>query len=37
MHLTKFSDYALRVLMFAAAQDGQRVTIEETAATILAG
>jgi Rrf2 family transcriptional regulator, nitric oxide-sensitive transcriptional repressor len=33
MHLTKFSDYALRVLMLAAAHEDQRVTIEETAAT----
>ena len=33
MHLTKFSDYALRVLMLAAARDGMRLTIEETAAT----
>lgn len=32
MHLTKFSDYALRVLMLAAAQGDERVTIEETAA-----
>ena len=33
MHLTKFSDYALRVLMLAAARDGMRLTIEETALT----
>ena len=33
MHLTKFSDYALRVLMLAAAQNGSRVTIDETATT----
>jgi Rrf2 family nitric oxide-sensitive transcriptional repressor len=31
MHLTKFSDYALRVLMLAAAKDGERLTIEDTA------
>jgi Rrf2 family transcriptional regulator, nitric oxide-sensitive transcriptional repressor len=33
MHLTKFSDYALRVLMLAAAREEERVTIEETAET----
>jgi Rrf2 family transcriptional regulator, nitric oxide-sensitive transcriptional repressor len=33
MHLTKFSDYALRVLLLAAARGEQRVTIEETATT----
>jgi len=33
MHLTKFSDYALRVLMLAAANGDDRVTIKETAAT----
>jgi Rrf2 family transcriptional regulator, nitric oxide-sensitive transcriptional repressor len=33
MHLTKFSDYALRVLMLAAARGDKRVTIEETALT----
>lgn len=33
MHLTKFSDYALRVLMLAAARGERRVTIEETAVT----
>ncbi len=33
MHLTKFSDYALRVLMLAAARGNDRLTIEETAAT----
>jgi Rrf2 family transcriptional regulator, nitric oxide-sensitive transcriptional repressor len=33
MRLTKFSDYALRVLLFAASVDDRRlVTIEETAA-----
>jgi Rrf2 family nitric oxide-sensitive transcriptional repressor len=32
MHLTKFSDYALRVLMIAAARGDKRLTIEETAA-----
>lgn len=31
MRLTNFSDYALRVLMFAAAQSDRLVTIEETA------
>ncbi len=31
MRLTNFSDYALRLLMFAAAQEGRLVTIEETA------
>jgi Rrf2 family transcriptional regulator, nitric oxide-sensitive transcriptional repressor len=33
MRLTKFSDYALRVLMLAAARQGQRLTIEDTATT----
>ncbi len=32
MRLTNFSDYALRVLMYAAARDGKLITIEETAA-----
>ena len=31
MRLTNFSDYSLRVLMFAAVQDGRLITIEETA------
>jgi Rrf2 family nitric oxide-sensitive transcriptional repressor len=31
MRLTSFSDYVLRVLMFAAAADGRLITIEETA------
>ncbi len=31
MQLTRFSDYALRVLMFAHAADGRVVTIEEMA------
>jgi Rrf2 family nitric oxide-sensitive transcriptional repressor len=31
MQLTRFSDYALRVLMFAHAADGRLVTIEEMA------
>lgn len=31
MRLTNFSDYALRVLMYAAAQGGRLITIEETA------
>ncbi len=31
MRLTTFSDYALRVLMYAAAADGRLITIEETA------
>ena len=31
MRLTHFSDYALRLLMFAASQKGRLVTIEETA------
>ena len=31
MRLTNFSDYALRVLMYAAAQGDRLVTIEETA------
>lgn len=32
MHLTKFSDYSLRVLMLAASREEHRVTIDETAA-----
>jgi len=32
MRLTKFSDYALRVLLLAASRPGRNVTIEETAA-----
>ncbi|MBK5928247.1 Rrf2 family transcriptional regulator [Rhodobaculum claviforme] len=31
MRLTKFSDYALRVLLYAASRPGTLVTIEETA------
>lgn len=31
MRLTNFSDYALRVLMYAAAREGELITIEETA------
>ena len=31
MRLTHFSDYALRVLMYAAAQGDRLITIEETA------
>lgn len=31
MRLTTFSDYALRVLMYAAMADGRLITIEETA------
>lgn len=31
MRLTNFSDYALRVLMYAAARDERLITIEETA------
>ena len=31
MRLTKFSDYALRILIFAAAKQGGRATIEEAA------
>lgn len=31
MRLTHFSDYALRVLLYAAAKDGELITIEETA------
>jgi Rrf2 family nitric oxide-sensitive transcriptional repressor len=31
MRLTNFSDYALRVLMYAAARDGRLITIDETA------
>lgn len=30
MRLTNFSDYALRVLMFAGSKEGGRITIEET-------
>lgn len=33
MQLTSFSDYALRVLMYAAAHEGRLVTIEEVART----
>lgn len=33
MQLTRFSDYALRVLMYAHAADGRLVTIEEMAAS----
>src|SRR6478735_8055594 len=32
MRLTAFSDYALRVLMYAASQNDRLITIEETAA-----
>ena len=32
MRLTNFTDYALRVLMYAASQDDRLITIEETAA-----
>ena|SRR5690606_35947025 len=32
MRLTNFSDYALRVLMYAAARSDRLITIEETAA-----
>jgi len=32
MRLTKFTDYALRVLLLAASRPGRNVTIEETAA-----
>jgi Rrf2 family transcriptional regulator, nitric oxide-sensitive transcriptional repressor len=32
MRLTNFSDYALRVLMYAAAQEDRLITIERTAA-----
>lgn len=31
MRLTNFSDYALRVLMYAAARDDRLITIDETA------
>jgi len=31
MRLTSFTDYALRMLMYAAARDDQLITIEETA------
>lgn len=31
MRLTNFSDYALRLLMYAAAQEDRLITIEETA------
>lgn len=31
MRLTDFSDYSLRVLLYAAAKEGQLITIEETA------
>ncbi len=33
MQLTRFSDYALRVLMYAHAAEGRLVTIEEMAAS----
>ena len=33
MRLTRFSDYSLRVLMYAATQGDRLITIEETAAT----
>tara|TARA_R110002020_G_scaffold15140_6_gene53317 strand:+ start:801 stop:1277 length:477 start_codon:yes stop_codon:yes gene_type:complete len=33
MRLTSFSDYSLRVLMFAASTDGRLITIDETART----
>ncbi len=33
MRLTHFSDYALRLLMYAAARDARLITIEETART----
>lgn len=33
MRLTRFSDYSLRVLMYAASRGERLVTIEETAAT----
>lgn len=33
MRLTQFSDYALRLMMFAAANEGRLVTIDETAKT----
>jgi Rrf2 family nitric oxide-sensitive transcriptional repressor len=33
MRLTSFSDYALRMLMYAASAEGRRITIEETART----
>lgn len=32
MRLTNFSDYSLRILMYAAARRGRLITIEETAA-----
>lgn len=32
MRLTNFSDYALRILMYAAVQNDRLITIEETAA-----
>ena len=31
MHLTRYTDYALRVLMYTGARQGQRVTITEVA------
>lgn len=31
MRLTKFSDYAIRVMLFAASRQGERATIEEAA------
>ena len=30
MRLTNFTDYSLRILMYAAVQDGRLITIEET-------
>jgi Rrf2 family nitric oxide-sensitive transcriptional repressor len=33
MRLTNFSDYALRILMYAAAHEGRLITIDETART----
>ncbi|MET3582106.1 Rrf2 family nitric oxide-sensitive transcriptional repressor [Mesorhizobium robiniae] len=33
MRLTNFSDYALRMLMYAASADDRRITIEEVART----
>ncbi len=32
MRLTQFSDFALRILMYAAMREGRLITIEETAA-----
>lgn len=36
MRLTKFSDYAIRVMLFAASRQGERATIEEAALMIYA-